>query len=141
MNCTQWQNSEPNQQTPTLLAVSVAEAGRPRREGTLRAGKPGFSGAAGTSAVGGRPVGGGGGRPAGRPAGGGHHAKRWTRCGFSLRFQFQSGRRENARISRQFQFKTFGTLPNLCLPENKRGEAESYTKVHFSELKYISQNN
>ena len=33
-------------------------------------------GAAGTSAVGGRPVGGGGGRPAGRPAGGGHHAKR-----------------------------------------------------------------
>ena len=28
-------------------------------------------------------------------------------------------RRENARISRQFQFKTFGTLPNLCLPENK----------------------
>ena len=50
-----------------------------------------------------------------------------------VRFQFQSGRRENARISRQFQFKTFGTLPNLCLPENKRGEAESYTKVHFSE--------
>jgi len=36
-------------------------------------------GAAGTSAVGGRPVGGGEGRPAGRPAGGGHHAKRWTR--------------------------------------------------------------
>ena len=90
-------------------------------------------GAAGTSAVGGRPVGGGGGRPAGRPAGGGHHAKRWTRCGFSLRFQFQSGRRENARISRQFQFKAKGTLPNLTLPENKRGEAESYTKVHFSE--------
>ena len=55
----------------------------------------------------------------GRPVGGGHHAKRWTRCGFSLRFQFQSGRRENARISRQFQFKPFGTLPNLCLPENK----------------------
>ena len=43
-------------------------------------------------------------------------------------------RRENARISRQFQFKPFGTLPNLCLPENKRGEAESYTKVHFSEF-------
>ena len=42
-------------------------------------------GAAGTSAVGGRPVGGGGGRPAGRPAGGGHHAKRWTRCGFSFK--------------------------------------------------------
>ena len=42
-------------------------------------------------------------------------------------------RRENARISRQFQFKAKGTLPNLTLPENKRGEAESYTKVHFSE--------
>ena len=42
-------------------------------------------GSAGTSAVGGRPVGGGGGRPAGPPAGGGHHAKRWTRCGFSFK--------------------------------------------------------
>jgi len=50
-------------------------------------------GAAGTSAVGGRPVGGGGGRPAGRPAGGGHHAKR-RRVGF---LSFSRGRRENAR--------------------------------------------
>ena len=112
-------------------------SGRPPPRAGRAAARFGYlRGAAGTSesAVGGRPVGGGGGRPAGRPAGGGHHAKRWTRCGFSLRFQFLSGRRENARISRQFQFKTFGTLPNLCLPENKRGEAESYTKVHFSEL-------
>ena len=46
----------------------------PRRSNRVQTGY--LRGAAGTSAVGGRPVGGGGGRPAGRPAGGGHHAKR-----------------------------------------------------------------
>ena len=69
IHCTRWQNSEPNQQAPTLLAVSVAEAGRPRPQGTGGAGKLGISGAARTSAVGGRAAGGGGGRPDGRSAG------------------------------------------------------------------------
>ena len=76
-------------------------------------------GAAGTSAVGGRPVGRGGGRPAGRSAGGGHETRSVGRVAVS--------------VSVDFQFKAKGTLPNLTLPENKRGEAESYTKVHFSE--------
>ena len=73
-----------------------------RRAGRTAARFGYLRGAAGTSAVGGRPAGGGGGRPAGRPAGGGHHAKRWTRW---VRFQFQSGRRENARIF--FSFSRF----------------------------------
>jgi len=49
---------------------------RPAARGSNRVQTGYLRGAAGTSAVGGRPVGGGGGRPAGRPAGGGHHAKR-----------------------------------------------------------------
>ena len=53
-------------------------------------------------------------------------------CGFSFsRADVKTP--EFFSVSVDFQFKTFGTLPNLCLPENKRGEAESYTKVHFSE--------
>ena len=85
-------------------------------------------GAAGTSAVGGRPVGGGGGRPAGRPAGGGHHAKRWTRW---LRFQFQSGRRENAR---QFKFHKNGSFPEFRSPplEEQGGKSREEGKP-FSE--------
>jgi hypothetical protein len=52
-------------------------SGRPPPRAGRTAARFGYlRGAAGTSAVGGRPVGGGGGRPAGRPAGGGHHAKR-----------------------------------------------------------------
>ena len=54
-------------------------------------------------------------------------------CGFSFsRADVKTP--EFFSVSVDFQFKAKGTLPNLTLPENKRGEAESYTKVHFSEL-------